>query len=199
MVEDLVKENKIFVRDKDSHFQPDDLPVIQNLIAMGYDAGDIGVILGYQGSNWKVAAGKTLPEYKEAMEIGQKMADAYIVSQIFKQAVGYDYDEVIETFKAVPDFDKETGEPTTKLIKTEEKVHHKHALGNGRLAEFLALNRLPGIFKKQLEITKRGFEIQAHAELSADQINRLAGRLMELIEQKKQIASEVVSESVTNI
>lgn len=177
-------ETSLFIRPKESYFNAADLPVIQNLIGLGFEIDEVGLILGYQGADWVRSAAKTVPEYKQAIEMGLKLADANMISEIYKQVTGYNYDEVEDIYKAIEAFD-DKGQPTVKLIKVGQKVRHKHQPGNGKLAEFLALNRLPKVFKKSMEITKKSFNLDATTELSADQIDRLAGRLLEVLNTRQ--------------
>ena len=185
---------EIFVRPKECKFNSADLPVIQNLISLGYSESDAGMIMGYQGSNWKLSAGKTLPEYKEAIEAGIKAADAALVHSIAQEAKGYEYTEVKETFKAVPDFDKETGQDSIKMVKVGETRTTKRIPGNAKLAELLAVNRLPEMFKKVTEINKKIITGELTGEMTDKQVDGLVGRLLEAIEKKKIIEAEVIEE-----
>jgi hypothetical protein len=185
----MEESKEIFVRPKACKFDSSDLPVIQNLLALGYTEADVGMLLGYQGSNWKISAGKTLEEYREAINNGLRMADASMVENLCREAFGYEWEEVKTSYKAITDYNSETGEVETKMVPQGKTVTKKRQPGNSRLAELLATNRLPDLFKRVSEIKKSSLE--AKAELTEDQIGRLIGRLLEVV-GTKQIESKVI-------
>jgi hypothetical protein len=188
----LEKSTDIFIRPKDCKFDPSDLPVIANLTALGYNSAEIGMILGYQGANWRISAGKTLGEdAKSAIQIGLDQADALLVKDLIEQATGYEWTEIKKVYKAVPAFDPQTGQDSVKMIPVEEVHTTKRQPGNARLAELLAVNRLPDVFRRVSEIRKTSFE--AKAELTDSQIEKLIGKLLEVTDRKKVIEAEVVN------
>jgi len=172
-----------FVLPPHTHFDAKLLPVIQNLTAMGLTESDIGVIVGYQGihaDDWLNNLKLTHPEVKTAAEIGKYIADSFLVAQMYKAACGYDH--VKQEFKR----DKETGE----MVLFKETLEHQPS--NAQLAMFVATNRMPEQFKHRIDITKKGFIIDATQEISAEQIEKLAGKLMEEAKNVKQIESTVI-------
>ncbi len=167
------------------------LPIIQNLVAAGMTESDIGAIVGYQGKNaddWLNELKRQHPEVMDAYKAGRRIADSIQVAEMYKSAIGYDYQEVEEEYKITVDPD--TGEEIT--VKTGAKVKHKHQPGNAQLAIFLATNRMPDQFKNRIEATKKSFIINGQVELSGDQIERLAGKLFDESRKVKQIESTVV-------
>jgi hypothetical protein len=194
MTDNVEKETSIFVRPKACKFNAADLPIIQNLVALGYDALEIGMILGYSGKaldGWKISAGKTLgQDAKDAVENGLSIADAMMIKELVREAFGYDWEEVTEDFKYVTDYDRDTGEVISKKVKIGEKRRNRRQPGNARLAELLATNRLPEIMKKVSEIRKSSLE--AKAELTTDQVDQLIGRLLEKTQNLKHIDSKTI-------
>lgn len=160
------------------------LPVIQNLAAMGLTATDIGVIVGCTpeaAKDWLDNVKKNHPEAREAWAIGAKVADANLVAQMYKTACGYEYTK--QKYKADP----ATGEMTL----VEESVEHQPA--NAQLAMFIATNRMPEHFKHRVELSKQGLVIDSTNEVSADQIERLAGALVKEAERMKVVDATIIS------
>jgi len=188
-------ETEIYVRPRDCKFDASDLPIIQNLIGLGYSEADIGMILGYQGSNWKISAGKSIKEYKDAINAGLQAADANMVKELNREAYGYDWYEETINYKAVSKYDPVTGEESIEMVPTGKKVVKKHQPGNARLAELLACNRLPDLFKKVSELKKSSFDLKLEGEATEQQIEGLIGRLLEVVQKRKVIESETVNES----
>ena len=123
---------------------------------------------------------KNHPEVKDAAQIGKMIADSFLVAQMYKSACGYEYVE--EEWKL--------DEKTHEMVKVKEKVVHQPA--NAQLAMFMATNRMPEQFRHKIELTKKGFIIDSTSEVSSDQIERLAGALMDESKRVKQIESTVI-------
>jgi hypothetical protein len=176
------KERK-FVLPKYTHWDTKFLPVIQNLVSVGMTEADIGAMVGFQGvhaEDWLNELKRHHPEVKEAAAIGKQIADSVLVAQMYRSAVGYDYEEV--EYRR----DKETGE------MVESKRVLKHQPGNAQLAIFMATNHMPDQYKNRVEQTKRSFIINASGEMSEDQISKLAGRLLEESNVREIIDAKVV-------
>jgi len=168
------------------------LPIVQNLVASGMTESDIGVIVGFQGKNsddWLNELKRHHPEVVDAYKAGRQIADSIQVAQMYKSAIGYDYEEVDEEWEVVQD---KTDPTKLYEVKVGEKRKHRHQPGNAQLAIFLATNRMPEQFKNRVETTKKSFIINGKVELSGDQIERLAGKLFDEARQVKQIESIVV-------
>ncbi len=177
------EEDRVYKLPLHTRYDPNFLPTIQNLTAMGLTESDIGVIVGFQGkdpSDWLNELKRRHPEVKDAASIGRFIADSVLVAQMYKSACGYEYTK--QKFKK----DKETGE----MELVEETIEHQPA--NAQLAMFIATNRMPEQFKHKIELTKKGFIIDAAQEVSADQIERLAGALLEESKKVKQVESQII-------
>ena len=183
------KERK-FVLPPRTEFNLELLPIIQNLVSVGMTESDIGAIVGYQGKNsekWIAGLKQSNPEVAEACQIGKRIADSFLVAQMYKSAIGYDYQETEQKYK----IDKETGDK----VLVEEKVLHKHQPGNAQLAMFALTNHLPEQYKHRIDVNKKGFLVDVSTELSADQIEKLAGALLEGTREIKHVDSIVVGDS----
>jgi hypothetical protein len=158
------------------------LPVIQNLVAMGLTESDIGMVVGYQGANtvdWLHNLKKKHPEVVEACKAGARMADSFLVAQMFRSAIGYDYVE------------EEWGyNKDGEWVKKKESIKHQPA--NAQMAIFMATNRMPEQFKHRVDLTKRGLIIDNTEELSSEQIEKLAGALLEEANKTKLLTADVV-------
>jgi hypothetical protein len=184
---------ELFVRPKDSRFDASDLPVIQNLLALDYTPTQVGMILGYQGDlakGWKISATRTLgDDARQAINLGLQAADAAIVKNLVKEAFGYEWEEVKTTYKAVPKYDAIEGEESIEMVPVAETRTKKRQPGNAKLAELLAVNRLPDDFKKVSEVKK--FDWKVETKTTEEQITELIGRLLDAA-RPKQVESTIL-------
>lgn len=179
------EEQKKFVLQKRSFFDSNWLPIIQNLTAQGFTESEIGAIVGFQGENtqsWIPNLMQANPDVRDALKIGRKVADANLVANMYRSAVGYDYEE----YEEEETIDGKDG-PSVK-----NKIKHKHQPGNAQLAIFLAINHMPEQYKNRVETTRRGFTLNTNVEISSEQIEKLAGKLADTARQVKQIESKIV-------
>lgn len=179
-------ENKNkFILKKGSFFDTNLLPIIQNLTAQGFTEAEIGAIVGYQGENagsWIAGIMKSNPEVKDAIKIGRKIADANLVANMYKSAIGYEYEETEEIVSG---------------DKITIKKKHKHQPGNSTMQMFLAVNHMPEQYKNRVETTKKGFVLNTNVEISGEQIEKLAGKLLDTAKQVKQVESKVIDNEVS--
>ncbi len=179
------KERK-FILPKNTRWDIKLLPIIQNLVSVGMTEADIGSIVGFQGKNsedWLNELKRHHPEVKDACAIGKAIADSFLVAQMYRSAVGYEYLE--EEWRR----DKDTGE----MVLNKQTLKHQPA--NASLAMFIATNHMPEQYKNKVETTKRSFIVNASAELSSDQISKLAGKLIEEADRVKQIENTEIIET----
>jgi len=171
------------------------LPVIQNLTACGATAADLGMILGYQGKDAArfIANLKSkIPDFKKAIESGLQPANALLIAHAFRSAIGYDYTEEELWYKLVQD---PQNPEKLKEIPFKRKVFKKHKPGNARLLIFLAENRMPEHFKRAEQVHK---SFNLSAEIPADEVRRLAGKLDDLSKEFtiiKKVESKEVEDS----
>lgn len=187
------EKERRFVLPPRTKFNMELLPILQNLVSVGMTESDIGAIVGYQGKHsddWLNELKRHNPDVKAACKVGKQIADSFLVAQMFRSAIGYEYEEVDEEYKM-----DEDGE----LVKVGEKVKKKHQPGNAQLAMFVLTNHLPEQYKHRIETTKKGFLVDVSTELSADQIEKLAGALLEgtrkeiQVEPRKYVESTVIA------
>jgi hypothetical protein len=162
------------------------LPILQNLTAVGMTESDIGAIVGFQGKHsedWLNELKRNHPEVKDACRVGKEIADSFLVAQMYRTAVGYDYAEIEEIYEL-------DGEGNNVQVGAKRKIKHQPA--NPQMAMFMACNRMPELFKNRVEQTKKSFIISTNGELSGNQIERLAGLLLEESEKLDIIDAQVV-------
>ncbi len=180
-----------FVLPKQAHLDLALLPVIQNILAMGGTEADVGMIVGFQGEDardWLHNRAKSSEDVKLAIKAGHRMANALLVAQMFRSAIGYDYDETVDEYK----YYDHAGTKLKKPVKVSTKVYKKHQPGNALLATFLSENRMPDLFKRRVELTKKNLNFNVDVEATADQIAELAGKVVEFANERKQIKSTVI-------
>jgi len=179
------KERKFCLPER-TQYDANWLPVIQNLSALGFPAADIGMILGYSGKNARdfiKNLRKNYPDVAEAIRTGVKMANSFLVAQMYKSACGYDYDEV--------DFKYTHNEDGSIKNKIETGGKKKRYSGSPQLAMFLAANKMPESFVNRLEISKKS-NLNLFEEVPKDAIKRLAGKLLEFADKRKGVESKEV-------
>lgn len=182
------ERERMFKLPKGVGYDANFLPIIQNLSALGYPAADIGMILGYAGKDARQFIknlSKNYSDMAEAIKIGNSMANSYLVAQMFKSAVGYDYDE--------EDFKYTHNEDGTVKNKIQTGGKTKHYSGSPQLAMFVAANRMPESFVNRLEIHKKNFDL--FKEVPKDTIKRLAGKLLEYADHRKKVESKEIKET----
>jgi len=165
------KERKFCLPER-TQYDANWLPVIQNLSALGFPAADFIKNLR-----------KNYPDVAEAIRTGVKMANSFLVAQMYKSACGYDYDEV--------DFKYTHNEDGSIKNKIETGGKKKRYSGSPQLAMFLAANKMPESFVNRLEISKKS-NLNLFEEVPKDAIKRLAGKLLEFADKRKKVESKEV-------
>lgn len=124
------------------------------------------------------------PQFKRACDNGKEMAAAYLVSQGIRAASGYEYEE--ETIKYVT-VQGEDSEPQ-EIVK-ERTVTTKYQKPDGQLLMFLLSNFSGGKYRhiRNVEVDHRETRLNINlvGQLEADNIARLAGKLVKKIESKE--------------
>jgi len=181
---------------KQSKFKYNFIEIAARLKAAGFSDKDLGYALGVNHSTvtaWK----KMYPEFGAACKEGTESAVKYLVAKGLKGAAGYDYEEVetkyktIDTHRMTPE-----GEPILKEIPVTRKVTKKHQKSDPMLLCFMLINLSKGEFRntKYIEQKTTTVNVDVSAQLEADTIKRLAGKLNVLADEakKKQIKSREV-------
>jgi len=171
--------------------------IVEKMVSLGFTSKDIGLVLGVDDRSirrWK----NRFPELREAYEKGKELAKANLVAKMFRGATGYDFEEVEERYKVVEKVNSE-GKIVRKEIPVSKVVKRKHQPSNSYLAVFMACNLMPELFKKEahVNVNKQEASLSISGELEADQIKRLAGKLLEIAEKqkRKEIVSKVVGDA----
>ena len=172
-----------FTLKRGTKYDPNILPVLQNLTALGMSQADLGMILGHLGDKRQYIKNMVAnnPDAKEAVAIGRNMADINLVAQAYKSACGFEYDEVSEQYDHSGELIKKT--VTKKFQKPEPN-----------LAIFLLCNRMGDEFQSvhKVEVNKKETSISTNVEITRDQIAELGGKLMEMAENRKKIDVKVI-------
>ena len=168
---------------KGAKFNFDFVKIAEKLGAAGCSSDDIGYVLGVSKASiekWK----QRYPQFAQACKNAKEMAIQQLVAKGIRGAVGYDYEDVDETYRTI-----ETDEGTMERL-VERKVHKKHQSPNSSLIIFFLTNLARGEYQsaKKIEVTERRASIDLTGRLESDDIMRLAGALL----KTKQIESKVV-------
>jgi len=165
------------------------IPIIRNLVALGFTECDIGIVLGAAPStisSWK----QRYPDLFQANAEGKKIMKGILVAEMMRAAIGYEYEEKDETFKELPVLD-DSGNKTGEYIKVLDKtvVHKKHQPGNSSLMTFLANNLLPADFPRDPIVVENNI-LQIIGGVEPNRIADFAGKLLEM--GKKYVESKEI-------
>ena len=131
------------------------LPVIQNLIGLGFTESDIGVILGYGGKDPKKYLKdlkKRYPDVRKACEIGKQIADIQLVTVAYKAALGGEYEEEEKIYDSNNNL-KQT-RVHKKLIKPDKCVLIK-----------LLESRMPSLFGEVKRTERRSVSVDIEGQI----------------------------------
>ncbi len=172
---------------KGAKFSFDFIPIVENLCSAGCSRKDVGIILGVS-TNTVNSWAHRYPQVKEAFKNAKQMAAQYLISKGIRAAVGYEYEEVDEVYQSVPD-----GEGGFEEVLKTRTVHKRTQKENPSLLQFFLTNFSDGEFTsvKKLEITERKAHIDLHGTLEANDIRRLAGKLVDIVDEKT-IEAEII-------
>ncbi len=175
---------------KGAKYNHDFAQVAARMAAAGMNMDDIGRFLGVKPATvekWK----QRYAEFQKAWKSGKEVAKQYLIANGLRAAMGYDYEEVEETW----DRDKETGE----LICTKRKVRLKHKPVDSTLLIFFLINDSGGEYRnvRNVEVTeqKSSVNVNVTGQLPSEKIRELAGKLNNIANEKdraKQIESSVI-------
>lgn len=173
------------------------IPIIRNLVALGFTEVDCGIVLGVEGStihSWK----QRYPDLFKANAEGKKILKGILVAQMMRAATGYDYEEQDITYKLPKMVDVEDDEELTELVrerlmKVPDKVvvHKKHQQGNATLMTFLANNLLPVDFPRNPVSTEQNI-LAVIGDVEPNKIREFAGKLLSMGTERKQVESKEV-------
>jgi len=200
-----MEEEKIIIRDTPrpkttrrpynywvKKYKPEYAEIASRMVASDFTEDDLAYMLGIsvQGIKaWKHA----FPQFKTACTDGKHNQVKRLVAKSMLEAAGYDY----KTKKTRIIKDAEGN-----ITKTEETEFDNHQAANNNLLIFLLCNLSSQLglgneenwkSRQKLEIENRNLNVTITGELVSEQIERLAGRLLET-NPTKVIESKVINE-----
>lgn len=161
--------------------------IAQDLIESGNDISDIGVIVGALGTDslkWLEGLKKECTDIDEFLKIAKTRADIALIAAAVQAAMGYDYEEVDQTYLKIPKGMGADGRPLFEECEGNKKVKKKHARKNDALLKFILQCRMPEYFQdvKKVEINKKTIEIK---EVAEKEIMDFAGKLLKEFDSKE--------------
>jgi len=200
-----MKDEKIIIRDTPrpkttrrpygywvAKYKPEYAEIASRMVASDFTEDDLAYMLGIsvQGIKaWKHA----FPQFKTACTDGKHNQVKRLVAKSMLEAAGYDY----KTKKTRIIKDAEGN-----ITKTEETEFDNHQAANNNLLIFLLCNLSSQLglgneenwkSRQKLEIENKNLNVTITGELVGEQIERLAGRLLET-SPTKVIESKVINE-----
>jgi len=170
------------------------LEVATRLSAAGVKEADIAFFMGVEQKDidrWK----KKVPQFAKPQTDGKNLAKTYLIAQGLRAAAGYDYVETNVKYKH-----KVLDDGTCVRYPDEVSEFHKHQPPNPQLLIFMLCNlsrQLDDDKDKwtsahKIEVDKNEhLTITLNGAVASDQINKLAGKIIE-VESRKRIESKVI-------
>ena len=164
--------------------------IASRLIAVGFSEMDLSHTFGVPASaikGWK----RSFPSFKKACNDGKRGQLKRVVASGLREACGYDW----MSTKTKTEYDA-----NGNVIKIEKQDIPMHQAGNATLATFMMCNLSNQLklnddeafkSKQKVEVENKNLNFTITAELIGDQIDRLAGKLLN--GDTKQISSEIVN------
>jgi hypothetical protein len=166
----------------------------ERLSAVGFTEKDLAYNFGVpEGAikRWKI----NFPEFKDACTAGRHFVLKKMVAKGLMEAVGYDYKSsktrIIKDAKG-------------NVQKIEETHFTNHQPANNNLLLFLVCNLSHQLglapeeawqSKQKMEIESKNVSMEITGKVAADQIEKLAGKLIEAEDERKKIDSVVIEET----
>jgi hypothetical protein len=172
-------------------YKPEYCEQAERLSAVGFTAKDLAYNFGVpEGAvkKWK----EKFPEFKDACTAGRHFVLKKMVAKGLMEAVGYDYKSsktrIIKDAKG-------------NVQKIEETHFTNHQPANNNLLLFLVCNLSHQLglnpeeawqSKQKMEIESKNVSMEITGKVAADQIEKLAGKLIEAEDERKKIDSTVI-------
>jgi hypothetical protein len=173
MTDWVEKKRKNKVRKDAKYDKVSVLPIVRSLVGLGFTETDIGIVLAVAPetvASWKAR----YPNMFEANKEGQQIMKGILCAELFRTAIGYDYEE--------KDVTKEKDEKGKEKI-TKTVVKTKHQTGNADLQKFLANNLMKEVFPRDPS-QSQGSIINIISSVEPDLIKQFAGHLIEMSNKK---------------
>ncbi len=180
MTDWVEKKRKNKVRSDAKYEKVGLLPIVRSLVGLGFTEVDIGIVLGVSPEtlkSWKARYGDICAANKE----GKQIMKGILCAELFRSALGYDYEEVDKTFEK----DKDGKEQLTKVVKKQ-----RHQIANSDLLKFLSNNLMKEIFPRDPS-QSQGSIINIINSVEPDLIQQFAGKLLEMTNRKVVESTEV--------
>lgn len=170
------------------------LEIATRLSAAGIKESDIAFFMGVEQKDidrWK----KKIPQFKDSMHNGKNLAKAYLIAKGLRAAAGYDYVETNVKYKT-----KVLADGTCVRYPDEVSEFHKHQAPNPQLLMFMLCNLSRQLDEPddiwtsahKIEVDRKDtLTIKLDGNVATEQINRLAGKIIEQ-ESRKRIESKVI-------
>lgn len=178
-----------------SQYLPEYDDIAARLIGAGFTENDLSYTFNVPASaikGWK----RSFPSFKKACNDGKRGALKRLAASGMREATGYDW--IATKTKRTYTID-DNGEK--KVASVEEQDVPQHQAGNATLATFMMCNLSNQLHlndeeafksKQKVEVENRNLNVNISAELVGEQIDRLAGRLLN--GSTKQIEAKIVDE-----
>ena len=168
--------------------------IAKDLIKANPDLSDVAAVLACLKKDVKSIQQlkDECTDIQEFLDVASKHANIALITAAIEAAIGYDYEEVDQSYEQVPHYST-SGVRTMKDVPNGKKVKKRHSKKNEQLLKFILANRLPQYFSdtKKVEINRKSIEIKADTE---EEIRAFAGKLLESLDDRKIIESEFVDE-----
>lgn len=170
-------------------YKPEYDDIVSRLIGSGFNEADLSHTFSVPMSaikGWK----RSFPSFKKACNDGKRGQLKRLAASCLKEATGYDW----MSQKVKTEYDAKGN-----VIKSEVQDIPMHQAGNASLAMFMACNISNQLnlkdeeafkAKQKVEVENKSLSINITAELIGDQIDRLAGKLLD--GNTKQIEADIV-------
>lgn len=97
-------------------------------------------------------------EFAEALKVGKEIMDATVENSLFKECVGYEYEETTTITTAI--IDKKTGQPSN-LERVERRTTKKYARPSATSIAYYLNNRVPEHWKNKVYYDKVYYDGEA--------------------------------------
>lgn len=155
-------------------YTPELNDVASRLVAAGFSEEDLGYTFGVQ--KWRIESWKKkYPLFRQACENGKEVEKRKLVAKGLQAAVGYE----VTTSKR-----KITRDASGNITKDEETIFSNHVPENHNLLMFILCNISRQLgdndwkSKNILEVEAKSLNVQITGQLATEQIQRLAGRIL---------------------
>lgn len=194
MQDNIVKSNNYVVKIKST------LPVVQQAIAVGLNEREMGIVLGFLGDDPQKQYSKITKDCtsdKEAISLVLTLANANLVAQLYKLAVGTTEIETVFDQFNTPKYDKEGN---VIIISNETKKRNREVIKPPDVSavKLLVHNQLPELFSntQEVRVDKRSVEIQASKPA---ELTDFAQALSDLDRMRKKVESAVLLNNVEEV